>query len=50
MVLIDMEKPRECWECPFLTVGNNCRFYPEDDQPDTFDEQYALCPLKEVQE
>ena len=49
MVLIDIPMPRHCEECPVINADGDCPFYPEDDQVDTFAEQYRRCPLKEVQ-
>ena len=50
MVLIEnMEKPKDCESCP-LCYDGDCVLIPDGDQKDTFEEQYALCPLKEVQE
>ena len=49
MVLIDMDKPKECEPCPFCDYDGDCVLIPDGDQKDTFEEQYALCPLKEVQ-
>ena len=49
MVLIDMDKPKECESCPFCDYNGDCVLIPDGDQKDTFKEQYALCPLKEVQ-
>ena len=49
MVLIDMEKPKECQKCPFCNVDGDCTVIPDYNQKATFEEQYALCPLKEVQ-
>ena len=49
MVLIEnMEKPKDCESCP-LCYDWDCVLIPDGDQKDTFEEQYALCPLKEVQ-
>ena len=41
MVLIDMEKPKECQKCPFCNVDGDCTVIPY--------EMYQHCPLKEVQ-
>ena len=49
MVLIDMDKPKECEPCPFCNVDGDCVLIPDGDQKDTFEEQYLVCPLKEVQ-
>ena len=50
MVLIEnMDKPKECEPCPFCDNDGDCVLIPDGDQKDTFEEQYALCPLKEVQ-
>ena len=48
MVLIDMDKPKDCESCP-LCYDLDCVLIPDGNQKDTFEEQYALCPLKEVQ-
>ena len=49
MVLIEnMDKPKNCELCP-LCYDWDCVLIPDGDQKDTFEEQYALCPLKEVQ-
>lgn len=51
MVLIEnMEKPKNCESCPLSDYDWDCVLIPAGDQKDTFEEQYALCPLKEVQE
>ena len=51
MVLIEnMEKPKECTECPFTTVDEDCALREDSSQDESFWEQYAHCPLKEVQE
>ena len=49
MVLIDMDKPKDCESCPLCDDDWDCVLIPDGDQKDTFEEQYALCPLKEVQ-
>ena len=50
MVLIEnMDKPKDCESCPLCDDGWDCVLIPYGDQKDTFEEQYALCPLKEVQ-
>lgn len=49
MVLIDMDKPKECETCPFCAYDGDCVLIPDGNQKYTFEEQYALCPLKEVQ-
>ena len=49
MVLIDMDKPKECEPCPFCDYDGDCVLIPDGDQKDTFEEQYRDCPLKEVQ-
>ena len=50
MVLIEnMEKPKDCQKCPFCNVDGDCLIVPGDEMQETFEEQYALCPLKEVQ-
>ena len=50
MVLIDMDKPKDCESCPFCDYNWDCVLIPDGDQKDTFKEQYLVCPLKEVQE
>lgn len=50
MVLIDIDKPKECQKCPLCGYEGNCVLIPDDDQKETFEEQYRDCPLKEVQE
>lgn len=50
MVLINIERPIDCESCPVINADGDCPFYPEYDQRDTFTEQYARCPMKEVQE
>ena len=52
MVLIEnMEKPKECHECPILPdFLADCPLLPKENPADTFEEQYKQCPLKEVQE
>lgn len=50
MVLIDMDKPKECEPCPFCEYGGDCVLIPDCDQKDTLEEQYRDCPLKQVQE
>lgn len=50
MVLIEnMDKPKECEPCPFCDYDGDCVLIPDGDQKDTFEEQYLVCPLKEVQ-
>lgn len=50
MVLIEnMEKPKECQQCPFCNVDGDCTVIPDYNQKATFEEQYQDCPLKEVQ-
>lgn len=50
MVLIDMDKPESCMSCPFIDVDADCILRKEETSGmETFDAQYALCPLKEVQ-
>ena len=50
MILIAMEKPRECTECPFCDENADCVAVPDSEQKDSLSEQYANCPLKEVQQ
>lgn len=50
MVLIDMDKPKECESCPLCKYSGDCGLRPESSGDETFTEQYARCPLKEVQE
>lgn len=50
MVLIEnMDKPTYCTLCPFCNVDGDCLIIPGAELQETFEEQYALCPLKEVQ-
>lgn len=49
MVLIDMEKPKDCIHCPICGYNGDCVLIPDGDQKDAFEEQYQDCPLKEVQ-
>lgn len=51
MVLIEgMDKPKSCYECPLVNVDEDCGLRPESSGDETLTEQYANCPLKEVQE
>ena len=52
MVLIEgMDKPESCMSCPFTDADEDCILRKEESSGmETFNEQYALCPLKEVQE
>lgn len=50
MVLIDIPMPKSCIDCPVLDINKDCPFYPHDEQCGTFEEQYELCPMREVQE
>lgn len=49
MVLIDMDKPKDCIYCPILESGGDCMLIDDCSQYDTYEQQYADCPLKEVQ-
>lgn len=50
MVLIDMEKPEDCLDCPFINnYTNDCSLRQKEDQVGTFEEQYKRCPIREVQ-
>lgn len=49
MVLIDMDKPKDCESCPFCNADGDCTVIPDYNQKTTFEEQYQDCPLKEVQ-
>lgn len=49
MVLIDMDKPKDCESCQFCDYDGDCVLISDGDQKDTFEEQYFACPLKEVQ-
>ena len=49
MVLIEnMDKPKECEPCPFCDYDGDYVLIPDGAQKDTFEEQYSLCPLKDV--
>ena len=50
MVLIDMDKPKSCLDCPFLINGGDCVLLPMVYRIETFEQQYERCPLKKVQE
>lgn len=49
MVLIDMEKPKDCIYCPILESGGDCMLIEDCSRYTTYEEQYRDCPLKEVQ-
>lgn len=50
MVLIDMDKPENCMVCPFTDADEDCILRKkETHNMESFWEQYAHCPLKEVQ-
>lgn len=51
MVLIEnMDKPKSCDLCPLCDdADGDCLVVPDSEQKDTCVEQYANCPLKEVQ-
>ena len=52
MVLIDMDKPKECQECPLILHYDRCIFMSQDecDSYETWFDMYRHCPLKKVQE
>ena len=50
MVLIDMDKPQSCIYCPILESGGDCMLIEDCSKYVTYEQQYADCPLKEVQE
>lgn len=50
MVLIDIEKPKDCIHCPICNADGDCLIIPGAELQETFQEQYERCPLKEVQE
>lgn len=51
MVLIDMDKPKDCIYCPLLAAVDRCALMPqaEADRYETWNDMYRHCPLKEVQ-
>ena len=51
MVLIDMDKPKDCTSCPLLEAVDRCALLPqaECDSYETWFDMYRHCPLKEVQ-
>ena len=51
MLMIDMDKPEDCLDCPFIqNYTHDCSLRPKEDQVETFEEQYKRCPIIEVQE
>lgn len=49
MVLIEMDKPQSCIYCPILESGGDCMLIEDCSKYVTYEQQYADCPLKEVQ-
>lgn len=51
MVLIEnMDKPKDCIYCQILESGGDCMLIEDCSKYVTYEQQYADCPLKEVQE
>jgi len=48
MVLIDMDKPTNCIDCP-LRLQSDCMINKKSRDYETYEEQYRHCPLREVQ-
>ena len=49
MIQIDMEKPNHCLHCPMCNGDDNCVLIQEIDPSWDWEEQYANCPLQEVE-
>lgn len=49
MIQIDMEKPNHCLHCPMCNGNDDCVLIQEIDTSWDWEEQYANCPLQEVE-
>lgn len=49
MIQIDMEKPNHCLYCPMRNGDDECVLIQEIDTSWDWEEQYANCPLQEVE-
>lgn len=49
MIQIDMEKPNHCLHCPMCNGDDDCVLIQEIDTSWDWEEQYANCPLQEVE-
>ena len=49
MIQIDIEKPKHCLHCPMCNGDDNCVLIQEIDTSWDWEEQYANCPLQEVE-
>lgn len=50
MVLINMDKPKDCRDCPILDCRGDCMLIEDCSRYMTYEEQHRDCPLKEVQQ
>ena len=58
VVINGWSKPKECawrdekrWhQCPFLDLDNNARCNLQSEDYETWEEQYAACPIYEISE
>ena len=48
MIQIDMEKPNHCLHCPMRNSDDECVLIQEINTSWDWEEQYANCPLQEV--
>ena len=49
MIQIDMEKPNHCLHCPMCNGNDDCVLIQEIDTSWDWEEQYANCPLQEIE-
>ena len=49
MVLIDIDKPKDCRDCPLFDCCGDCMLIEDCSRYMTYEEQHRDCPLKEVQ-
>ena len=49
MIQINMEKPNHCLHCPMRNGDDECVLIQEIDTSWDWEEQYANCPLQEVE-
>lgn len=49
MIQINMEKPNHCLRCPMRNSDDGCVLIQEIDTSWDWEEQYANCPLQEVE-
>ena len=49
MIQIDMEKPNHCLHCPMCNGNDDCILIQEINTSWDWEEQYANCPLQEVE-